>query len=254
MNKYLILLPLLLLLPLLAFAQFEKAPVCMHEGWKLQYTTKDSDGKTSVTTSEVLSVDKQSDKWTVTVKSSYPEEAKEMFSTEVLDAMSTQRYVITKDAWGTDDIDKLVSQSKTLIDMQMKQLADKEGTEKVNTNVETDSKNPMYPIVMKAGQKVKVEPVVVKTTVDPLTIKMKLSTEKYECTGRENVTVPAGTFDAYIVQSESKMSVKVLLFSSSESTYQKIWYVEGLGEVKRQTLDKKGKVLQETVLTAITKQ
>lgn len=64
--------------------------------------------------------------------------------------------------------------------------------------------------------------------------------------GREELKTPAGTFKCYIVEMvfEAKMIIKV------KSTA-KYWYARGLGVVKMENYDEKGKLISSQVLTEI---
>ena len=81
----------------------------------------------------------------------------------------------------------------------------------------------------------------------------EITFDRYECTGRETITVPAGTFDTYIIEEEMTNKAKAFGISNKEKEYLKTWYAPGIGDVKSQTLDKKGRVVSESVLNSITK-
>lgn len=82
---------------------------------------------------------------------------------------------------------------------------------------------------------------------------MSTTTQRYECVGHERITVPAGTFDTYIVETDTKYKVSFSLFSKSDVNYERTWLAPGIGVVKKQTLNKRGKVQSETVLASIIK-
>lgn len=62
---------------------------------------------------------------------------------------------------------------------------------------------------------------------------------------QENVTTPAGTFDCYVVYSENK--TKMI------TTKQRTWLAEGIGMVKQESYNKKGKLMTSMVLTQFSK-
>ena len=78
-------------------------------------------------------------------------------------------------------------------------------------------------------------------------IKLKVAVKDRKVTGRENITVPAGTFDCYVI--EENMSSSGMMMS--QRTVQKSWYARGVGLVMRQTWEKK-KLTCTTVLTSVT--
>ena len=77
-------------------------------------------------------------------------------------------------------------------------------------------------------------------------VKVKVSCKDRRVSGRETVTVPAGTFDCFVV--EEQMTVKSMFMSEKNSM--KTWYARGIGVVKEETWDKK-KLVSVSELTAI---
>lgn len=77
-------------------------------------------------------------------------------------------------------------------------------------------------------------------------VKVKVSSKDRKVSGRETVTVPAGTFDCFVV--EEQMTVKSMFMSEKSSM--KTWYARGIGVVKEETWDKK-KLVSVSELTAI---
>ena len=77
-------------------------------------------------------------------------------------------------------------------------------------------------------------------------VKVKVSSKDRKVSGRETVTVPAGTFDCFVV--EEQMTVKSMFLSEKSSM--KTWYARGIGVVKEETWDKK-KLVSVSELTAI---
>ena len=65
---------------------------------------------------------------------------------------------------------------------------------------------------------------------------------------KESVTTPAGTFDCYVIYSESKTK---LMMSRTFPT--RMWLTEGIGMVKQENYNKAGKVQGSTVLTAYSR-
>lgn len=65
--------------------------------------------------------------------------------------------------------------------------------------------------------------------------------------GQEAVVTPAGTFDCYIL--EETVTTKALMQKDVEKTVS--WYAYGIGMVKENTYDKKGKLVSTTILNSI---
>lgn len=66
-------------------------------------------------------------------------------------------------------------------------------------------------------------------------------------TAKENITTPAGTFDCYKVESTS--STKAMFQTTKINTTS--WYAKGIGVVRSETADKKGKVQTVQELVAV---
>lgn len=66
--------------------------------------------------------------------------------------------------------------------------------------------------------------------------------------GKEQITVPAGTFDCIIIT--AKNEIKMLI---TKHTTSKIWIAEGVGVVKEETYNKKGHLESYEVLTKFNK-
>lgn len=64
---------------------------------------------------------------------------------------------------------------------------------------------------------------------------------------RESVTVPAGTFDCWVLEYATDSKMAIVKSQSRTET----WLAKGVGEVKSVTYDKKGKVLSTVELTAV---
>ena len=116
-----------------------------------------------------------------------------------------------------------------------------------------DSRDTPYPNTMQKGQKVKTYPISVDISIKFISYTMSVSSQRYECVGHERITVPAGTFDTYIVETDTKYKVSFSLFSKSDVNYERTWLAPGIGVIKKQTLNKRGKVQSETVLASIIK-
>jgi hypothetical protein len=77
-----------------------------------------------------------------------------------------------------------------------------------------------------------------------MTMEMDITARKVE--KKETVTTPAGTFDCYVVYSEthSKMMMANQTFPS------RTWLAEGVGMVKNESYNKNGKLTNYMLLTA----
>ena len=78
---------------------------------------------------------------------------------------------------------------------------------------------------------------------------LKISSEGTQrVTARESVTVPAGTFDCFRVESE--MSMKMIMSFRTKSVS---WYAAGIGEVKTESYDRRGNLESVQELISLKK-
>lgn len=249
--------PAVFLAPALLFAQgkMEKAPVAQEEGTVLEYMTTDKDGKTNLTKQEVISVKDEGGKRIVRIKdlSLTPEET-EGIPQELYDNIGTMTYGITENAWYIDLIGYISNMLKASMTVIENEAGVDEMPEGFDFNVDIgESENPVFPISMKPGDALSLKPIKIKIKISIISMSSEITFDRYECTGRETVTVPAGTFDTYIIEEEMTNKAKAFGISNKEKEYSKTWYAPGIGNVKSQTLDKKGRVVSESVLNSITK-
>ena len=66
--------------------------------------------------------------------------------------------------------------------------------------------------------------------------------------GQQLETVPAGTFDCWTVNETEVMKTPIGMGTTTQSV---TWYAEGIGEVKSQTLNKRGKLEESSELVSI---
>ncbi|GLR18313.1 DUF3108 domain-containing protein [Portibacter lacus] len=66
--------------------------------------------------------------------------------------------------------------------------------------------------------------------------------------GKESVTTPAGTFDCIVIEYQSKIKMGLEKKGSAKQ-----WIAEGVGMVKQEDYNKKGKVTSSSMLTAFKK-
>lgn len=79
-------------------------------------------------------------------------------------------------------------------------------------------------------------------------IKTTQEIHTHKVVGREELTTPAGTFDCYII--EQTYTAKMAFIKAKGS--QKVWYARGIGNVKTETYDKKGKLSTQQILISAT--
>lgn len=79
-----------------------------------------------------------------------------------------------------------------------------------------------------------------------INMNMLMTDRKVE--SRENVTTPAGTFDCFVISYTSEMKMGVNQTRSSKQ-----WISEGVGMVKQEDYNKKGKLTNSSLLTSFKK-
>ena len=117
-----------------------------------------------------------------------------------------------------------------------------------------DGDDPSIPVNPSVGQKLPDTEVKVNINIEGINAKMSIKSSDQKVTGREKVTVPAGTFDAFVFEETSTVKVSVLIISQSEKMKEKSWVVPGMGEVKSLVYDKKGKLVSTTEMVSYKKQ
>ena len=103
--------------------------------------------------------------------------------------------------------------------------------------------DPSVPIAPKVGDKLPDTEIKGDINIEGIKAKMSLKASDRRITGQERVTVPAGTFDCFVMEETTTAKVSVLIISESEKTMEKSWLVPGMGDVKSATYDKKGKLV-----------
>lgn len=66
---------------------------------------------------------------------------------------------------------------------------------------------------------------------------------------QETVTTPAGTYDCYVIYSESKSKMMM----ANQTFPQRTWMAEGVGLVKTETYNKKGNLVSRMVLNSVSR-
>lgn len=78
---------------------------------------------------------------------------------------------------------------------------------------------------------------------------MNVETINRKVEKKESLTTPAGTFDCYVIYSETRTKMMM----GNQTMPSRIWLAEGVGMVKQESYNKSGKLMGSTVLTQISK-
>jgi hypothetical protein len=154
----------------------------------------------------------------------------------------------SKDNLSTREYEMRCEDGNFYVDMQS--LVDPKSMEAFkDMEVSVDANALMYPSVLIAGQTLPDASITISAAtggVNLMNLVINISNRKV--VGSESVTVPAGTFDCYKItyDVETKMMFKIV---SSVTEYVNM----GVGSVKSETFDKKGKLAASTVLVELSK-
>ena len=84
-----------------------------------------------------------------------------------------------------------------------------------------------------------------------INLTMNIITKDRTVEAEENITTPAGSFDCYVISYTSQMQMS--MGGMNQVSTGKQWIAEGVGMVKNEDYNKKGKITSSSVLTAFTK-
>ncbi|GGG34634.1 hypothetical protein GCM10011414_00100 [Croceivirga lutea] len=82
-----------------------------------------------------------------------------------------------------------------------------------------------------------------------MNMNMNVDTVNRKVEKKEKVTTPAGSFDCYVIYSDTQ--TKMMMANQSFPT--RVWLAEGVGMVKQETYNKNRKLMSSTLLTAYNK-
>ncbi|OQY03922.1 MAG: hypothetical protein B6I20_04080 [Bacteroidetes bacterium 4572_117] len=115
--------------------------------------------------------------------------------------------------------------------------------------IEVDADNMTIPANVSKGQSLndgRVSATILNSGIKVLTITVVIKNRKVD--GFEKVTTPAGTFDCVKISYDMEMK---MLFKIKASATQ--WFAKGVGVVKSENYNKKGKLESTSMITKITK-
>lgn len=112
-------------------------------------------------------------------------------------------------------------------------------------NVSVDGTNMELPNNMKVGQALKDAQLTMNVDATPLKMKFIVNVTDRKVEAEETLKVPAGSFDCYKIT--QKIYTKTMVKVESNTVE---WYAKGVGMVKSETYNKKGKLAGYSLLTA----
>ena len=115
--------------------------------------------------------------------------------------------------------------------------------------IKVDSKDMMYPASLSAGQALPDASITISAGSGGVNLmNMVVNITNRKVAGNESVTVPAGTFDCFKITYDVETK---FMFKISSTVTEYVSY--GVGNVKTETYDKKGKLMGTSLLTEISK-
>ena len=78
---------------------------------------------------------------------------------------------------------------------------------------------------------------------------MNVETINRKVEKKESVTTPAGTFDCFVVYSETRTKMMM----NNQTSPSRVWLAEGVGMIKQESYNKKGNLVASSLLTEFSK-
>lgn len=112
-------------------------------------------------------------------------------------------------------------------------------------DVKVDGTNLELPDNLKIGQALKDAEMNMTVDATPLKMNFKVSVTDRKVVDQENLNVPAGKFDCFKITQSVHTKTMMKIESSSVE-----WYAKGVGMIKSESYNKKGKMVGYSLLTA----
>ncbi len=102
---------------------------------------------------------------------------------------------------------------------------------------------------LSVGQTLPDAEIIIKMSMSGMNFNMSTIITDRKVLDKESITVPAGTFDCYVIT----QTTRIKSMAANQSRTSKQWIAEGVGFVKSEDYNKKGKIANTSLLTAISK-
>jgi len=116
--------------------------------------------------------------------------------------------------------------------------------EGMNMDIDISGKNINVPNNLSVGQSLPDAELLLTMSMASVNMKMTVNMTNRKVAGKEKVTTPAGTFDCVVLSSDTEVKMGMNIKMTSKE-----WLAEGVGVVKSEEYDDKGKLLSKSVLT-----
>jgi hypothetical protein len=102
---------------------------------------------------------------------------------------------------------------------------------------------------LSVGQSLPDAEIIIKMSMSGMNFNMSTIITDRKVLDKESITVPAGTFDCYVIT----QTTRIKSMAANQSRTSKQWIAEGVGFVKSEDYNKKGKIANTSLLTAVSK-
>ena len=111
-------------------------------------------------------------------------------------------------------------------------------------DIEVSGTDIDLPNDLTVGQSLPDAEMIMKINAGGMNLNMSVMINDREVIGRENITTPAGTFDCYVLTYSTQMKMGLKRTGSAKQ-----WLAKGVGLVKQEEYNKKGKLISSGMLT-----
>lgn len=129
-------------------------------------------------------------------------------------------------------LDKSFIMSNTIMDQALKYK---------DIRVDASGDNPTIPLNLKVDDELPNYTLSIKIVVPDIVVTTKASTTQRKIVRKEAVITPAGTFEAFVLEEDVFSTVNILGININATGKGKSWVVPGMGIVKQDNANKKGK-------------
>jgi len=118
-----------------------------------------------------------------------------------------------------------------------------------NAEMEITGTDVVWPNDLTVGEDLPDANVQIKMSMGGINMNMNVETVNRKVEKKEQVDTPAGSFDCYVISSDTKS--KMMMANKTFPSRQ--WLAEGVGMIKQETYNKSGKIVGSMMLTEFSK-
>ncbi len=211
-----------------AYAQNCSKYYPMEEGKRMEYTSYDrKDNVEGIVTYTVTDVVNEGAKTTARMNLEYKDEDGNV--------MMNSDYTFSCEG----DVVK-IDFSSLMNPQMMEAYGEEMEVEMTGTDIE-------LPNNLSVGQTLPDANVNMKMNMGAMNMNMAFNMVNRKVEGQESLTTPAGTFNCYVITSDNK--AKMMMANTAHTS--RMWLAEGIGMIRQDVFNKKGKLVSKSVLTKL---